>query len=316
MQALEIRNLTKTYRNGFTALRGIDLSVAEGDFFALLGPNGAGKTTAIGIITSLVNKTSGSVKIFGHDIDTELEAAKSCIGVVPQEINLNQWDTAYNCVYNQAGFYGLGAARARERTEAVLRELQLYDRRTDIARNFSGGMKRRLMIARALVHEPRLLMLDEPTAGVDIEIRRSMWEFLKRINEQGTTIILTTHYLEEAENLCRHVGIIDTGRIVGAILDGLEVATETQSADHVRPGRPVQGNDRVSRIRKQTAGRGRLDAQRALNPRSVDRCDDCRSDLADVHRFGEVHRDHIGAAGPVIDVGNVVEFETDGCRPV
>ncbi|MEE4186162.1 MAG: ABC transporter ATP-binding protein [Gammaproteobacteria bacterium] len=214
MQALEINNLTKTYRNGFTALRGIDLNVAEGDFFALLGPNGAGKTTAIGIITSLVNKTSGTVKVFGHDIDTELEAAKSCIGVVPQEINLNQYDTAYNCVYNQAGFYGLGAARARERTEAVLRELQLYDRRSDIARNFSGGMKRRLMIARALVHEPRLLMLDEPTAGVDIEIRRSMWEFLRRINEQGTTIILTTHYLEEAENLCRHVGIIDAGRIV------------------------------------------------------------------------------------------------------
>jgi len=214
MQALSIINLTKTYRNGFTALRGIDLSVAEGDFFALLGPNGAGKTTAIGIITSLVNKSSGTVRVFGHDIDSELEAAKACIGVVPQEINLNQWDTAYNCVYNQAGFYGLSPARAAARTETVLRELQLFDRRDDIARNFSGGMKRRLMIARALVHEPRLLMLDEPTAGVDIEIRRSMWEFLTRINQQGTTIILTTHYLEEAENLCRHVGIIDAGRIV------------------------------------------------------------------------------------------------------
>lgn len=214
MHALSIQNLTKTYRNGFTALRGIDLDVAEGDFFALLGPNGAGKTTAIGIITSLVNKTSGSVKIFGHDLDTELEAAKSCIGVVPQEINLNQWDTVYNCVYNQAGFYGLSAARARERTEACLAELQLLDKRNEISRNLSGGMKRRLMIARALVHEPRLLMLDEPTAGVDIEIRRSMWAFLRKINEQGTTIILTTHYLEEAENLCRNVGIIDAGLIV------------------------------------------------------------------------------------------------------
>ncbi len=214
MQALSIRNLTKTYANGVRALRGIDLDVAEGDFYALLGPNGAGKSTTIGIVTSLVNKTSGSVEIFGHNIETELEAAKACLGVVPQEINLNQWDTVYNCVYNPAGFYGLSAERSRERTEAVLRELQLWDRRTDTARNLSGGMKRRLMIARALVHEPRLLILDEPTAGVDIEIRRSMWGFLRRINEQGTTIILTTHYLEEAENLCRHVGIIDAGQIV------------------------------------------------------------------------------------------------------
>lgn len=214
MHALSLRNLTKTYKNGVTALRGIDLDVAAGDFFALLGPNGAGKTTAIGIVTSLVNKTGGTVQIFGHDIDTDLSAAKSCIGVVPQEINLNQWDKVYNCVLNQAGFYGLPGRRARERTELCLRQLQLWDRREEISRNLSGGMKRRLMIARALVHEPRLLILDEPTAGVDIEIRRSMWEFLRQINEAGTTIILTTHYLEEAESLCRHVGIIDAGRIV------------------------------------------------------------------------------------------------------
>jgi ABC-2 type transport system ATP-binding protein len=214
MHALSIKNLTKTYANGMTALRGIDLDVAEGDFFALLGPNGAGKTTAIGIITSLVNKSGGTVKVFGHDIDTELSAAKSCIGVVPQEINLNQWDTVYNCVFNVAGFYGLPRHKAKERTEICLRDLQLWDRRGETSRNLSGGMKRRLMIARALVHEPRLLILDEPTAGVDIEIRRSMWEFLRDINRQGTTIILTTHYLEEAENLCRHVGIIDGGLIV------------------------------------------------------------------------------------------------------
>ncbi len=214
MNALSLSGLTKTYANGLTALHGIDLDVAEGDFFALLGPNGAGKTTAIGIVTSLITKTSGTVRVFGHDIDTDLSAAKACLGVVPQEINLNQWDNVYNCVYNVAGFYGLPARRARERTELCLRELQLWDRRGETSRNLSGGMKRRLMIARALVHEPRLLILDEPTAGVDIEIRRSMWQFLRQINEQGTTIILTTHYLEEAENLCRHVGIIDGGRIV------------------------------------------------------------------------------------------------------
>ncbi|MBT8423037.1 MAG: ABC transporter ATP-binding protein [Gammaproteobacteria bacterium] len=214
VKALSIRNLTKTYNNGVQALRGIDLDVTEGDFYALLGPNGAGKSTTIGIITSLVNKTAGDVEIFGHNIETDLEAAKACLGVVPQEINLNQWDNVYNCVYNPAGFYGLSAKRSKERAEEVLRELQLWDRREETARNLSGGMKRRLMIARALVHEPRLLILDEPTAGVDIEIRRSMWGYLRRINESGTTIILTTHYLEEAENLCRHVGIIDAGEIV------------------------------------------------------------------------------------------------------
>ena len=214
MKALAIKNLQKTYDNGNQALKGIDLSVDVGDFYALLGPNGAGKTTAIGIITSLVNKSAGEVEIFGHSIDSELEAAKSCIGLVPQEINLNLWESVGNIVLNQAGYYGLGRKLARERTEKYLRELQLWDRRDDNARSLSGGMKRRLMIARALVHEPRLLILDEPTAGVDIEIRRSMWEFLREINAAGTTIILTTHYLEEAESLCRHLAIIDGGRII------------------------------------------------------------------------------------------------------
>ncbi|MDX1515403.1 MAG: ABC transporter ATP-binding protein [Woeseiaceae bacterium] len=214
MKALSIRNLTKTYENGNRALKGIDLDVDAGEFYALLGPNGAGKTTAIGIVTSLVNKTSGDVEVFGHNIDRDMEAAKACIGLVPQEVNLNLWERVQNIVLNQAGYYGLGRRRAYEQAEKYLRELRLWDRRDDSARSLSGGMKRRLMIARALVHEPRLLILDEPTAGVDIEIRRSMWEFLTRINEAGTTIILTTHYLEEAESLCRRVAIIDEGEII------------------------------------------------------------------------------------------------------
>ncbi len=214
MQALSIRNLSKTYANGVRALKGIDFSVEAGDFYALLGPNGAGKTTAIGIVSSLVRKSGGQVEVFGHSIDRELEAAKSCIGLVPQEVNLNLFETVENIVLNQAGYYGIPRRIARERTEKYLNELRLWDRRHDVARNLSGGMKRRLMIARALAHEPKLLILDEPTAGVDIEIRRSMWEFLSRINAEGTTIILTTHYLEEAENLCRHVAIIDEGTIV------------------------------------------------------------------------------------------------------
>ena len=214
MKALSIKNLKKTYANGNVALKGINFSVQEGDFYALLGPNGAGKTTAIGIVSSLVNKTSGEVEIFGHNIDTALEAAKTCIGLVPQEINMNLWETVQNVVLNQAGYYGLGRKLAHERTEKYLRELRLWDRRDDISRSLSGGMKRRLMIARALVHEPKLLILDEPTAGVDIEIRRSMWDFLRAINVAGTTIILTTHYLEEAESLCRHVAIIDEGDII------------------------------------------------------------------------------------------------------
>ena len=214
MQALSIRGLTKTYSNGVQALRGIDLDVAEGDFFALLGPNGAGKTTTIGIVMSLVSKTGGSVSVFGHDIDRELDRAKSCIGLVPQEINFNQFEKVFTIIVNQAGFYGIPRRLAVERSEKYLRQLQLWEKRDTIARSLSGGMKRRLMIARALVHEPRLLILDEPTAGVDIEIRRSMWSFLREINGRGTSIILTTHYLEEAESLCRHIAIIDGGRII------------------------------------------------------------------------------------------------------
>ncbi|MDH5455875.1 MAG: ABC transporter ATP-binding protein [Gammaproteobacteria bacterium] len=214
MHALTIKNLTKTYANGNQALKGIDLTVEAGDFYALLGPNGAGKTTAIGIISSLVNKSGGEVAIFGHNLDKELEDAKSCLGIVPQEINLNLWETVGNTMINQAGYYGLSGKLRKERVEKYLRALRLWDRREHIARSLSGGMKRRLMIARALVHEPRLLILDEPTAGVDIEIRRSMWDFLQEINEAGTTIILTTHYLEEAESLCRHIAIIDEGTII------------------------------------------------------------------------------------------------------
>src|SRR5215468_4802771 len=214
MHALSIRGLTKTYQNGVQALKGVDLDVEQGDFFALLGPNGAGKTTLIGIVTSLVNKSSGTVSVFGHDIDRELEAAKACIGVVPQELNFNMFETPYTIVVNQAGFYGIPRPVARQRAERYLKQLQLWDKRNGISRALSGGMKRRLMIARALMHEPRLLILDEPTAGVDIEIRRSMWDFLREINARGTTIILTTHYLEEAETLCRNIAIINGGLIV------------------------------------------------------------------------------------------------------
>ena len=214
MHALSVHNLVKVYGNGVQALRGIDLEVEAGDFFALLGPNGAGKTTAIGIVTSLINKTSGEVRVFGHSIDDDLNAAKICLAVVPQELNLNSFDRVFNIVVNQAGFYGIPLKQARKRGREVLEQLQLWDRRDDVARDLSGGMKRRLMIARALISSPRLLILDEPTAGVDIEIRRSMWQFLRDINAAGTTIILTTHYLEEAENLCRHVAIIDDGRII------------------------------------------------------------------------------------------------------
>ena len=214
MYALSIKNLSKTYPNGVEALKGIDFNVEPGDFYALLGPNGAGKTTAIGIVSSLVNKTSGEVRIFDHSIDSDLEAAKACIGLVPQEINLNIFDTVLNTVVNSAGYNGIERRIAMQRAEKYLTQLRLWDRRLSVTRTLSGGMKRRLMIARALVHEPKLLILDEPTAGVDIEIRRSMWDFLQNINQSGTTIILTTHYLEEAESLCRNVAIIDEGRIV------------------------------------------------------------------------------------------------------
>ena len=214
MYALSVKGLTKTYKNGVEALKGLDLDVEQGDFFALLGPNGAGKTTLIGIVTSLVNKTSGQITVFDYDIDRQLEAAKSCIGVVPQEVNFNMFETPLTIVVNQAGFYGIDRVTARERAERYLKQLNLWEKRNSMARGLSGGMKRRLMIARALMHEPKLLILDEPTAGVDIEIRRQMWDFLRETNERGTTIILTTHYLEEAETLCRNIAIIDGGNIV------------------------------------------------------------------------------------------------------
>ncbi|KPG92618.1 ABC transporter [Pseudomonas sp. RIT-PI-q] len=212
--ALSIRQLTKTYGNGFQALSGIDLDVAEGDFFALLGPNGAGKSTTIGILSTLVNKTSGTVNIFGNDLDKNPAQLKRSIGVVPQEFNFNQFEKTFDIVVTQAGYYGIPPKVAKERAEQYLTQLGLWDKRDVPSRSLSGGMKRRLMIARALVHEPRLLILDEPTAGVDIELRRSMWTFLTELNRKGITIILTTHYLEEAEQLCRNIGIIDHGTIV------------------------------------------------------------------------------------------------------
>ena len=214
MTALAIHNLRKTYRNGFEALKGISLTVEAGDFYALLGPNGAGKSTAISIIASLINKSEGSVSVYGHDLDREREAAKVQIGLVPQEFNFNMWEPVVEILVNQAGYYGIPRKLAFERAETYLRQLDLWDKRHTQARWLSGGMKRRLMIARALVHQPRLLILDEPTAGVDIEIRRSMWAFLREINRQGTTIILTTHYLEEAESLCRNIAIINHGQII------------------------------------------------------------------------------------------------------
>jgi ABC-2 type transport system ATP-binding protein len=214
MKALEIQQLTKTYRNGVHALHGISFDVAEGDFFAMLGPNGAGKSTTIGIISSLVNKTGGKVKVFGHDIDTDLEAAKRCIGLVPQEFNFNIFEPVLQIVVQQAGYYGVPANIAKERAEFYLNKLGLWDKRDARAMTLSGGMKRRLMIVRALLHEPKLIILDEPTAGVDIELRRTMWDFMRELNQQGKTIILTTHYLEEAEAMCRNIAIIDQGRII------------------------------------------------------------------------------------------------------
>lgn len=212
--ALQIQDLRKVYDDGFEALKGINLRVRQGDFFALLGPNGAGKSTTLGIVCSLVNKSAGKVQVFGHDIDTDLAKAKSYLGVVPQEFNFNQFEKVEDIVVTQAGYYGISEKRARHTAEHYLRKLGLWEKRDSPARLLSGGMKRRLMIARALVHEPRLLILDEPTAGVDIELRRSMWEFMQEINRQGVTIILTTHYLEEAEALCRNIAIIDQGEIL------------------------------------------------------------------------------------------------------
>jgi len=212
--ALEISGLSKVYPGGLQALKGIDLNVEQGDFFALLGPNGAGKSTTIGIVTSLVNKSAGKVKIFGCDVDVNPSQAKRYLGLVPQEFNFNVWEPIKEVVANQAGYFGIDAREAKQRAEFYLKKLELWDKRDQGARLLSGGMKRRLMIARALVNKPKLLILDEPTAGVDIEIRHSMWSFLRQLNAEGTTIILTTHYLEEAENLCRHVAIIDDGEIV------------------------------------------------------------------------------------------------------
>ncbi|HCG6611321.1 TPA: ABC transporter ATP-binding protein [Vibrio parahaemolyticus] len=231
MYALEIEQLRKTYAGGFEALKGISLQVKKGDFYALLGPNGAGKSTTIGIISSLVNKTSGVAKVFGYDIDTDLELAKQNLGLVPQEFNFNQFEMVEQIVIQQAGYYGVSKILAKERAEKYLKKLDLWEKRKERARNLSGGMKRRLMIARALMHEPKLLILDEPTAGVDIELRRSMWDFLKEINQQqGITIILTTHYLEEAEMLCRNIGIINRGELIEnttmkALLSKLSVET-------------------------------------------------------------------------------------------
>jgi ABC-2 type transport system ATP-binding protein len=230
MYALEIDNLRKTYAGGFEALKGISLQVEKGDFYALLGPNGAGKSTTIGVITSLVNKTSGQVKVFGHNIDNELELAKLELGLVPQEFNFNQFETVEQIVLQQAGYYGVSRDLAKQRAQKYLSKLDLWEKRNERARNLSGGMKRRLMIARALMHEPKLLILDEPTAGVDIELRRSMWDFLQEINREGVTIILTTHYLEEAEMLCRNIGIINRGELIEntsmkALLNKLHVET-------------------------------------------------------------------------------------------
>lgn len=214
MLALEIKQLSKTYVNGVHALKGIDLSVNQGDFFALLGANGAGKSTTIGLMTTLINKTSGKIAIHGFDLETHPEHAKSCIGLVPQEINLNIFENCEQVLLSQAGYYGISRKIALPRVKSLLDQLGLTDKKHSIVRHLSGGMKRRLMIARALIHQPKVLILDEPTAGVDIEIRRSMWDFLTKTNAEGTTIILTTHYLEEAEQLCKNIAIIDKGQII------------------------------------------------------------------------------------------------------
>ncbi len=245
MKALKISQLTKTYKGGVQALNGIDLEVEQGDFYALLGPNGAGKSTTIGIISSLVNKTSGSVEVFGHSMDSQLNDAKSSIGLVPQEFNFNQFETVLQIVVNQAGYYGVPRKIALQRAEKYLNQLDLWGKKDQPARALSGGMKRRLMIARALMHEPKMLILDEPTAGVDIELRRSMWQFLTDINASGVTIILTTHYLEEAEMLCRNIGIIDNGKIVEntsmkALLSKLNI--ETFILDLAAPSSPQLEN--------------------------------------------------------------------------
>ena len=244
MKALQITNLKKTYKSGLQALKGISLEVNEGDFFALLGPNGAGKSTTIGIITSLVNKTDGKVNIFGLDIDSHSVAAKSLIGVAPQEINFSQFENPLEILLNQAGYYGINRKTAYGRAEKYLGNMGLWEKRNEPSRTLSGGLKRRLMIARALIHEPKLLILDEPTAGVDVELRRSMWDFLIEINKQGTTIVLTTHYLEEAEKLCKNIAIIDKGNIIEntsikSILSKLDIETFFFDLRHAQSASPI-----------------------------------------------------------------------------
>ncbi len=269
MHALQVRNLAKTYKNGVEALRGIDLTVAEGDFFALLGPNGAGKSTLIGIVSSLVNATGGDAEVFGISVRKQRSQAMAEIGLVPQEVNFNQFEKPFDIVVNQAGYYGVPRAQARERAEYYLTKLALWDKAFNTSRTLSGGMKRRLLIARAMVHEPKLLILDEPTAGVDIEIRRSMWKFIEEINAAGTTVILTTHYLEEAENLCRNIAIIDQGRIiedtsVKELLGKLDV--ETFVLDLRRPidrAPAIEGVELV--LRDSTTLEASLPKSRSLN---------------------------------------------------
>ncbi|MBT00709.1 MAG: ABC transporter ATP-binding protein [Oceanospirillaceae bacterium] len=268
--ALSIKDLRKTYGNGFEALKGISLEVQEGDFFALLGPNGAGKSTTLGIVSSLVNKSGGAVSVFGHDIDRDLTRAKLCLGVVPQEFNFNPFERVIDIVITQAGYYGIGAKHARERAEFYLRKLGLWDKRDERARMLSGGMKRRLMIARALVHDPKMLILDEPTAGVDIELRRSMWDFLSEINAAGTTIILTTHYLEEAESLCRNIAIIDHGQIIQnssmkSLLAKLNVETFVLDLDRDISAAPELEGYQV-RLRDAHTLEVEVEKSRGLNP--------------------------------------------------
>jgi ABC-2 type transport system ATP-binding protein len=255
--ALEITDLRKTYATGVEALKGVSLTVAPGDFFALLGPNGAGKSTLIGIVSSLVNATGGRVRVFGRDLARERGAALALIGLVPQELNFNQFERPFDIVVNQAGFYGIGRATACQRAEKYLRELALWDKAFVPSRTLSGGMKRRLMIARAMVNEPRLLILDEPTAGVDIEIRRSMWKFISAINREGTTVILTTHYLEEAEQLCRDVAIIDHGRIIEntpikTLIAKLDVETFVLDVSAAPEALPVVPGVRLTRVDAQS----------------------------------------------------------------
>lgn len=267
--ALKITNLKKTYDNGFQALKGIDLDIKQGDFFALLGANGAGKSTTIGIISSLVNKSSGDVEIFGHNIDSHREQAKEQIGLVPQEFNFNIWEPIQEIIINQAGYYGIDRTTAKKRTKELLNQLDLWDKRNEEAQNLSGGMKRRLMIARALVHQPKILILDEPTAGVDIEIRRSMWEFLSKLNQSGTTIILTTHYLEEAESMCKNIAILNKGEVVEntsmkELLSRLQV--ETFVLDLKEPLGKLPDNCELSlRQRDASTLEVELDKSRSLN---------------------------------------------------